>query len=150
MKRLPALLATFLLLMLGTAPVHAQRGMGQASGLAAQGYQADILTVEGTITAILTEPCAQTTGRSIIGLHLIIEETLQGALNLHLGPADDLLSMQRSLEVGDRLEAHVFRTDQLPEGQYIVRDITTGGDTTVLRDEKTLRPVWARGRGARR
>src|SRR5690625_7869332 len=109
MKRLPALLATFLRLMLGTAPVHAQRGMGQASGLAAQGYQADILTVEGTITAILTEPCAQTTGRSIIGLHLIIEETLQGALNLHLGPADDLLSMQRSLEVGDRLEAHVFR-----------------------------------------
>src|SRR5690625_7820975 len=58
--------------------------------------------------------------------------------------------MQRSLEVGDRLEAYVFRTDQLREGQYIVRDITTGGDTTVLRDEKTLRPVWARGRGARR
>src|SRR5690625_7497994 len=96
MKRLPALLATFLLLMLGTAPVHAQRGMGQASGLAAQGYQADILTVVGTITAILTEPCAQTTGHSFLVLLLVIKERWPGWLHQYLCPDADHMSIQHA------------------------------------------------------
>ena len=46
----------------------------------------DTVALEGTLSAIEIGPCQHTTGRSMVGTHLIVTSADQKKLNVHLGP----------------------------------------------------------------
>ncbi len=143
---LPVLVAT--LIGLGADPAMGQRGRGEDIGLARQGVNPPIETVTGTIDDLLIQPCAMTTGRSIVGAHVIIATEDRGELNVHLGPATELTDLINDLQKGDAITAAVFRTANLPDGQAIATEVAVDGASYLLRDE-TLRPVWAGTRSGR-
>ena len=128
-----------------TAPAWAQRGTGEDAGIVRQGLSPDILTVTGTVADLKIEPCAMTTGRSIVGAHILLATPDGTELNIHLGPATDLADLVADVQKGDSVTASVFRTDRLPADAYIARDLTIDDASYILRDA-SLRPVWAGGR----
>ncbi len=136
------------LLAIGADPAYAQRGRGDDIGLARQGVRPEIETITGTVSDLLIQPCEMTTGRSIVGAHVILTTPDRGELNVHLGPATDLSDLVADVQKGDAVVAEVFRTEKLPAGQVIAKTLDLDGQQYVLRDD-TLRPVWA-GQGAGR
>ncbi len=147
MKLLPI---AFLLLLtaIPAPPARAQRGMGNITGVARSGQKPQLEQVAGTIREITTGPCERTTGRALVGTHLILETRDRGELNLHLGSAQAVESFIEKLQVGDRVAAEGFRTPELNQHTLIARTIESGGQTLRLRDEH-LRPVWAGSIGKR-
>jgi hypothetical protein len=123
---------------------EAQRGMGDASGVARGGVEIERLVVSGTLEKIVTEPCAKTTGWSLAGTHLVIAAGDQETWNVHLGPAVAVESMVEKLTEGMQITVDAFRTAKLPEDACVACALTFDDEELVLRDE-TLRPVWAGG-----
>ena len=79
--------AMVLLLMLVVAgPAAAQKGMGEQTGVGRQAEKPPIETMSGTIKDIKIGPCERTTGRSLQGVHLIVQADSGKTINLHLGP----------------------------------------------------------------
>jgi len=138
-----ALLAVTILV----ATAMAQRGVGQKQGVARQPVKPAVQTIVGTLKEIKTGPCEHTTGRSPIGTHLILQAE-KATYNLHLGPASEVKDVVATVRVGDKVEATAFRTERLPEDQYIAVAVKSGDKEIVLRDN-SLRPRWAGGGGAR-
>lgn len=132
----------FGILFFTTIPVLAQRGVGEDVGLSRQRVAPEFVTVAGKIDEVRIAPCEATTGRSIVGVHVILADAERGLLNIHLGPASDLAYLVDVLDEGKPIEALVFRTDNLADDAFIAREVTVGDTTYTLRDE-TLRPVWA-------
>ena len=120
----------------------AQRGRGQQVGLARQGFVPVMETVYGKIAEIKIGPCEMTTGRALSGAHLIVQQTEDQTINLHLGPEEDVKYVTERLSAGKVIQAAVFRTPLLPAEHYVVQSITIEDQTFILREE-TLRPVWA-------
>ncbi|HEY3392346.1 MAG TPA: hypothetical protein VGK58_06550, partial [Lacipirellulaceae bacterium] len=125
--------------------VRAQRGTGELQGIARQADKPAVETIAGTLKQIKTDPCAQTTGRSPIGTHLILEGENK-TYNVHLGPASEVGDVVGMVRVDDTVEATVFRTPRLPENQYVAVSVKLGDKEIVLRDD-SLRPRWARTSG---
>jgi hypothetical protein len=96
---------------------------------------------------IKTDPCEQTTGRSPVGTHVILQGE-EALLNVHLGPASEVGDVVGMVRVGDTLEVRAFRTPRLPENQFIAVSVKSGDQLIELRDE-SLRPRWAGGGGRR-
>lgn len=130
---------------------HAQRGMGDPSGIARQAVKPDLVTLSGKLLEIKTGPCEKTTGRSPIGTHLVLETAKGEKLNVHLGPQAAVAETVAKLKLGEPVTVQVFRTEKLPENQYIAQSLQSGDIKAVLRDAG-LRPTWAGqgggGRGA--
>ena len=133
---------TLVLVLLLPATALAQRGTGEPRGLAAQGVQPDRFEVQGTIAAVQIKPCEATTGRSIMGVHVILAEDDGDTLNVHLGPQADLPELTSRLKAGEPFTATVFRTDRLAEDAAIATEVGVDGASYLLRDA-SLRPVWA-------
>ena len=69
-------------------PAHAQKGMGDSTGMAWQAVKPEIVSFSGKILKVETEPCKKTTGRANVGTHFLLETAEAEELNIHLGPAD--------------------------------------------------------------
>ncbi|MGQ9576765.1 MAG: hypothetical protein ACUVUC_15770, partial [Thermoguttaceae bacterium] len=123
----------------------AQKGMGDLTGVARQAVGPELVTLSGKLLEIKTGPCENTTGRSPIGTHILLESRDGQRLNVHLGPAAAVADIVAGLKPGQQVTAKAFRTEKMPEGHYVAQSLTVGSSTVLLRDE-SLRPAWAGGR----
>mgnify|MGYP000052318024 CR=1 FL=1 len=117
---------------------QAQKGTGEATGLAGPVTHAEIA---GTVTGTKTGRCAMTTGRAMVGSHVILDSPDHGTVNLHLGPATAVRGLVDALRPGTRVTADAFRTERLPANAYVAQTVTVAGTTYALRDA-ALRPAW--------
>jgi intracellular sulfur oxidation DsrE/DsrF family protein len=131
-----------LLTLVSAVAAFGQRGVGGQTGVARQANKPELVAVNGKVEGVKTGPCEMTTGRAEIGTHLLLKTAQGTELNIHLGPADAVESMVKGLSQGTRVTVLGFRTNGLPEGQYVAQSLKYGDTTIRLRDEQ-LRPVWA-------
>ena len=139
-----------MVLLMATTLSHAQKGTGKSSGIVRSNTKNEIEQITGEIQEIVTETCTQTTGRYSHGTHLLVK-TDKGEtqpLNVHLGPTRLLSGMTDRLKTGQKIQMKVFRTDNLPENQYVAKEFTSKGETYELRND-ALRPFWAGNRKGR-
>jgi hypothetical protein len=123
---------------------EAQRGRGDPSGIAREAVQPDVVSLAGKVLKVETAPCEMTTGRSIFGTHFVMKTVEGKKLNIHLGPAAVVEFVAKQLKAGSKVKVEGFRTEKMPEAEYVAKSLTLGERTITLRDE-TLRPVWAGG-----
>ena len=139
-------------LMLGwgavTPDAVAQKGMGDATGIARQAVKPEVVSLSGTVLEVKTEPCKMTTGLSLVGTHLMLKTEEGEELNIHLGPEADVAHIAKQLVVGQEVTVDGFRTEKMPESAYVAQTLTLDDTTLQLRDEN-LRPIWAGGRALR-
>ncbi len=127
---------------------YAQRGVGEMTGIGQRAIKPEVISLSGEVQEVVTGPCANTTGRSPRGTHILLKTENEKVLNVHLGPADEVASLATDLEAGIAVTVRAFRTDQMEENHYVAQSLVYADQTVQLRDE-TLRPVWAGGRGGR-
>lgn len=120
----------------------AQKGVGDLSGVASQPVKPAIVSLAGRLVEIKTGPCESTTGRSLVGTHVILETREKVRLNIHLGPAEAVADTVAKLSVGQAIAVKAFRTEKMKEHHYVAQTLTFGQTTVELRDAG-LRPVWA-------
>lgn len=137
-------IATIVFFGIATPMAHAQRGMGDPSGVARQPVKPEVVSLSGKLVEVKTGPCESTTGRSPIGTHLILETADKSQLNIHLGPAAAVADTVAKLLVGQEIAVKAFRTEKMKENHYVAQSLTFGKTTIELRDAG-LRPVWAQG-----
>lgn len=124
----------------------AQRGAGEAQGIARQANKPAVVEITGTVEEIKIGPCQRTTGRAAEGAHLLLSTGYGEQINLHLGPADAVKQVTEQVVVGDTITAQAFQTDKLGNDEYVAQSVAVGDETIALRNE-ALRPEWAGGRG---
>jgi len=124
---------------------HAQRGMGEQSGVARQAVKPKVVSFSGKVLEVKTEPCKMTTGRAYLGTHVMLQTPEGVPLNIHLGPAVAVDFVTKEFSVGAEVSVRAFRTAKMPENHYTAQSFVLDGTTIQLRDE-SLRPVWAGGR----
>lgn len=142
MKREIAISGLVLCLLLAGSAA-AQRGTGERQGVARQAVKPAVQAIAGTLQEVKTGPCEQTTGKSPIGTHLILEGT-DATYNLHLGPEAEVGDVIKLARVGKPVEATAFRTGRLADDHFVAVTVKLGGEEIRLRDE-SLRPRWAGG-----
>jgi hypothetical protein len=125
---------------------HAQKGTGEAAGVARQPARPEVVSLSGKVRAIETGPCEMGTGRAYIGTHLVLETPQGKELNVHLGPAAAVGDVVGQLPPGKKVTVKGFRTGRMSESHYVAQSLAFDDTSIQLRDE-TLRPFWA-GRGA--
>jgi hypothetical protein len=131
------------LILLMVYSVNAQRGQGDLTGIGMELEKPQLVLISGKLDHIKTGPCENTTGHAYIGTHLFLQTGNGDALyNIHLGATYALESYVDKLSIGQNVEVLGFRTEQMEDGHYIAKEITTNGHTFVFRDEE-LRPFWA-------
>lgn len=130
--------------LLTAAPAVAQRGMGDAEGMARNPQAAEYVDLSGTVSEVVTGPCEMTTGRAAVGAHVIVQSDTLGRINVHLGPAAAVEALLDHLEPGVALTAEAFRTDRMPADAYVAKTVHVGDADYVLRGDD-LRPAWAIG-----
>ena len=123
--------------------VYSQKGMGDYEGVGRQQIKPPVVSLTGIVEKIETHPCEQTTGRAELGTHLIIEDTRNQKLNIHLGPTEDVADIVRRLSVGRKINIFGFRTEKMPANQYVAKTLVLGDQFIGLRDSM-LRPYWSR------
>jgi len=121
---------------------HAQKGMGDRVGVARQVATPDIVSLSGKVLKVEAEPCKMTTGRALVGTHVLLETSNGDELNIHLGPKVEVDQIAEQLTVGTEVLVKAFRTAKMPEQQYVAQSLTIGDRSMQLRDEN-LRPFWA-------
>ena len=129
------------------SPVHAQKGMGEQTGVGRQTVKPEVVSLSGNVLATDTGPCEKTTGPADAGSHFLLKTPKGMKLNIHLGPATAVDYIVEQLTVGKKVTVHAFRTVKMPDNHYVAQSLTLDGTTIRLRDE-VLRPFWARGNGA--
>ena len=147
MRRAIRLSLTALALAAISSTALAQRGTGDDEGIVRSGVAVDPAVVSGTVVEVMQTTCEATTGRSPVGVHLMVETAAGETVNLHLGPLAAMDEVLSALRAGDGVEAAAFRTEAMADSHYVARTLTVGDETFTLRGDD-LRPVWAgAGRG---
>ena len=146
-----AVLAVAAIVLFGVAvsEAHAQRGVGDQTGVAREPVKPEIVSLSGKLVEIKTGPCESTTGGAMIGTHIILETAEKAKLNVHLGPAAAVADTVAQLNVGQEVMVNAFRTDKLKDMHYVAKSLIFDNITVNLRDD-AMRPVWAQGSGAGR
>ena len=126
---------------------HAQKGMGERTGVGRRAVKPEVVSLSGKVLATETGPCEKTTGPADVGSHFLLVTPKGKKLNVHLGPAAVVNHIVEQLTVGKKVTVHAFRTAKMPVNHYVAQSLTLDGTTIRLRDEG-LRPFWARGSGA--
>ena len=93
--------------------LYAQKGVGDATGIASRAVKPEIVTLSGKMVEVRTGLCESSTGRSPVGTHIILETSQGKKLNVHLGPASAVADKVAKLNVGDELVVKAFRTDKM-------------------------------------
>ena len=132
-------------LAIGLIPTmtYAQKGMGDYEGVGRQQIKPPVVRLTGIVEEIKTHPCEHTTGRAELGTHLIIKDTRNQELNIHLGPTEDVADIVRRLSAGKKINVLGFRTEKMPANQYVAKTLILGDQLIHLRDSM-LRPYWSR------
>ncbi|MEQ8471052.1 MAG: hypothetical protein RIC35_07700 [Marinoscillum sp.] len=128
-------------LLLLTMTGYSQKGVGESVGVSRQRLNTDVIELNGTVTRVEVEPCKYTTGKSVSSTHLMVETDNGTVLNIHLGSTTEVSEMVADIE-GKEIRLMAFRTNKLPEGHYIGKELSYNGKEIVLRDE-ALKPFWA-------
>lgn len=76
----------------------------------------------------------------------MVLQTNQGAVKVHLGPADYLDQQALKLAVGDQVEVRGVKVSRLKAPTLIAGEVRKGGQVLQLRDDATGRPLWLKGR----
>ena len=124
----------------------AQKGTGQAEGVARQTEKPELVTLSGIVKEIKFEPCKDTTGRSTIGTHIILQIKDGVTREIHVGPERDVQTLIQGIEAKQPLAVTGFRTEALPKDALVATTLVVGEKTVTIRD-KDLRPVWAGKQG---
>jgi hypothetical protein len=125
----------------------AQRGVGEAAGVARQAVLPEVIVLTGKVIQVETGPCENTTGYSVTGTHFLMEGPKGKTLNIHLGPAAGVEFIAKELTKGKEVKVEAFRTEEMKKNHYVARTVTSGARMATLRDE-ALRPLWAGGQRA--
>jgi hypothetical protein len=130
-------------LALSGLPASAQKGMGEATGVARQADKPAVQSFAGTVENIEIAPCKRTTGRFVEGVHVKVQMP-DRIVDVHLGPSAALEDLLDQITTTNPVSFEGFRTDQMPENTYVAKTFTLAGTTYELRDD-ALRPKWAIG-----
>jgi hypothetical protein len=133
----------------GASEALAQKGTGDATGVARQAVKPEVVSLTGKITEVQSAPCELSTGWGAIGTHVLLKADEGKTFNIHLGPQAEVADVAERLKVGETLVVSAFRTEKMWEGHYVAQSLKVGDEMIELRDV-ALRPVWAGGRAAAR
>jgi len=128
-----------------SSAASAQRGAGDAQGVARQATKPKVVSLSGKVLEVETAPCEATTGRSLLGTHFVMKTSDKKKVNIHLGPAGAVDFVTKKLSEGQKVQVAAFRTEKMNEAHYVAQTLALDSQTVELRDEN-LRPAWA-GRG---
>lgn len=143
MKKINRIIGILTITLMLTASAYAQRGLGNASGMARGYLQPEIVSIEGTLDHIKTGPCEQATGYAYIGTHLFLQsENSDELLNVHLGAAFAVEPYVDDLKPGDKILVRAFQTDEMSPTEFVAKEVTSNSRMIELRDNN-LRPFWA-------
>lgn len=148
-RGLALLVAVALSWAVGATTAYAQKGVGDAEGVARQAVKPKVVSISGKVVAVKTEPCKMTTGPSYLGTHFLLQTPAGKELNIHLGPANMVGQLAERLAAGRKVNVEGFRTDKMQREHYVAQSVALGKDVIELRDD-ALRPVWAGGAGVSR
>jgi hypothetical protein len=76
----------------------------------------------------------------------MVLQTNQGAVKVHLGPADYLDQQALKLAVGDQVEVKGVKISRLKAPTLIAGEVRKGDQVLKLRDDATGRPLWLKGK----
>ncbi|MCK9376727.1 MAG: hypothetical protein M0P73_11315 [Syntrophobacterales bacterium] len=100
-------------------------------------------TLVGTVSAV-NRVTPKRPGRPARVMMLL--NTGQGTVKVHLGPADYLDRQALKLAAGDRVEVRGVRLTRPRVTLFMAGSVTKDGQVLQLRDEATGRPLWAAAR----
>lgn len=120
-----------------------QKGLGDATGIVRTAERPEVVSLTGQLMKFDIHPCEMTTGVAPLGMHLWLKMTDGREINLHLGPSPAIERLLANVDEGSTLQVQAFRTEQMKENDYVAVSLNDENETVVLRDSKTLRPVWA-------
>ena len=147
------ILLTTLVLANLTVFSFAQKGVGNAVGIAQEGIQTQVNEISGSLIEVLDEPCTETTGKYAMGTHLLIKHNINNkeqVVNIHLGPTALVSVMVDNLVPGREISLKIYYAEGLPENHYVAKSFSYGNNQYKLRDAN-LKPFWANnGKGRRR
>jgi hypothetical protein len=126
-----------------------QKGLGDSTGIAKAEVRPEVVSLAGQLVKYNTHPCEMTTGPAPLGTHLLLKMADGRAINLHLGPSTDIERLLAGVKEGSTLQVRAFRSEKMKENDYVAVSLNDGNQTVVLRNPKTLRPVWAGNQGKR-
>jgi hypothetical protein len=131
-----------MLVLIFSSVAPGQRGMGDSEGIARQMLKPHLVHISGKLQEIKVHPCANTTGKADLGIHLILKDKQGRELNVHLGPTPALSKTVKQLKKDRKIELIGFRTDKMPPNQYVAKTLIINKNIIQLRDSD-LRPYWA-------
>jgi hypothetical protein len=76
----------------------------------------------------------------------LVLQTDQGALKVHLGPADYFDQQALKLVPGDQVEVKGVRVNRANVTIWIAGEVRKGDQVLKLRDDATGRPLWLKGK----
>lgn len=133
----------FIIPLLCSSPIFAQKGMEEKVGIARSGITREIINLTGTVEEIKMGPCESSTGRGREGIHLIIRDSTDTLYNIHLGPFLALRKKIHDLDEGDEISIEAFQKEDLDKNHLIAKSLSFGITTLHLRDEN-LKPLWSK------
>jgi hypothetical protein len=149
MKRL-SLMAGILgvLAFLAAPPSGAQQQAPPATPKAAKLYNPQaVVTLAGKVTAI-NRRAPKKAGRP--ERVILVLQTDQGAVKVHLGPADYFDQQALKLAPGDQVEVKGVEVKRPKATTFIAGEVRKGDQVMQLRDEATGRPLWFKGKKGNR
>ena len=90
------------------SPARAQKGMGDATGVARASVRPEVVSLSGKVLRVETGPCEKTTGRADVGSHFILQTPPGQKLNVHLGPAAAVGFVTSQLSVGKEVKVEAL------------------------------------------
>jgi hypothetical protein len=102
-----------------------------------------VVTMAGKVTAI-NRRAAKKAGRP--ERVILVLQTDQGAVKVHLGPADYFDQQAVKLAPGDQVEVKGTKVNRLKAPTFIASEVRKGDQVMKLRDEATGRPLWFKGK----
>jgi hypothetical protein len=99
-------------------------------------------TLTGTVTAVNRQASKKAGKPDRVTMVL---QTNQGAVKVHLGPADYLDQQAVKPAVGDQVEVKGVKVSRLKAPTFIAGEVRKADQVLKLRDDATGRPLWFKG-----
>jgi hypothetical protein len=104
-----------------------------------------VVTVTGKVVSV-NRRAAKKAGKS--PRVTMVLQTDQGAVKVHLGPADYIDQQALKLAPGDRVEVKGVKVNAPKASSFIAGEVRKGDQVLKLRDDATGRPLWFKGNGS--
>jgi hypothetical protein len=137
-----------MLAFLAAPPTGAQPQTPPAAPKAAKLYNPQaVVTLAGKVTAV-NRRAPRKAGRP--ERVIMVLQTDQGAVKVHLGPANYFDQQALKLAPGDQVEVKGIKVNRPKAATFIAGQVRKGGQVMQLRDEATGRPLWLKGKKGHR